>query len=128
MSWAENILLSHPFARSKTQLAIINCIEPDPTVDERDRLASSHLQSLTFDQLYVQVAKAASGLRRLGVGVGDRVAAFTPNNAEAVVLVIATSSLGAIWSSVSPEFGVSSVLERFVQVGRSFLCFCASRG
>ena len=102
-------------------MALISSIEPDPTVDERDRLASSDLQSFTFDELYIQVARAASGLRTLGIGVGDRVAAFTPNNAEAVVLVIATSSLGAIWSSVSPEFGVTSVLERFVQVERDLL-------
>ena len=125
MSWAENILLSHPYARSKTHLALINCIEPDLKANERGRLASTCLRSHTFEELYIEVAKAASGLRRLGIGVGDRVAAFTPNNAEAVVLVIATSSIGAIWSSVSPEFGVNSVLERFVQVSdSSFMVMC----
>ncbi len=110
------MLLGHPFARSKTQLAIINVIEPDTTAQTQDSLASTFLRSHTFDELYLEVAQAASGLKKLGVGHGDRVAAFTPNNAEAVILLLAASSLGSIYSTVSPEFGVPAVLERFVQV------------
>lgn len=116
MNWAENIILGHPMARSKTHLAMINLIEPDPSASGRDRLDSTHLRSLTWDELYLEVAQVASGLKKLGVRPGDRVAAFTPNNVEAVTFVLATSSLGAIYSSVSPEFGVNPVLERFVQV------------
>jgi len=116
MNWAENMLLGHPFARSKTQLAIINVIEPDTTAQTQDSLASTFLRSHTFDELYLEVAQAASGLKKLGVGHGDRVAAFTPNNAEAVILLLAASSLGSIYSTVSPEIGVPAVLERFVQV------------
>src|SRR5690606_30645595 len=68
------------------------------------------------DELREQVARARAGLRRLGVGRGDRVVAFLPNVAEAVVAFLATASLGAIWSSCPPEFGVPSVLDRFRQI------------
>ena len=62
------------------------------------------------------VAAAAAGLRRLGVRRGDRVAAIVPNIPEAVVALLATASLGAIWSSCAPEFGAHSVIDRFVQI------------
>ncbi len=112
------MLLSHTFARSKTQLALINLIEPDPALPKSDRIASTFLRSFTWDELYIEVANLARGLKKLGVVVGDRVVAMTPNNAEAVMMVLAVSSIGAIWSSVAPEFGAASVLERFVQVSR----------
>src|SRR6185369_5798609 len=54
--------------------------------------------------------------RRAGVGVGDRVAGFVPNIPEAVIAMLATASLGAIWSSCSPDFGVAGVLDRFGQI------------
>ena len=59
------------------------------------------------------MAAAAAGLRRLGVAKGDRVAAYLPNVPETVVAMLATASIGAIWSSCAPEFGVSSVVDRF---------------
>ncbi len=62
------------------------------------------------------VARARAGLRRLGVGPGDRVAALLPNGGEALIAFLATASLGALWSSCAPEFGVSSVLDRFRQI------------
>jgi len=71
---------------------------------------------LSRDELAAQVARARAGLRRLGVGRGDRVVAFLPSVADTVVAFLATASLGAIWSSCSPEFGVSSVLDRFRQI------------
>jgi acetoacetyl-CoA synthetase len=71
---------------------------------------------LTWGQLRDQVARAAAGLRRLGVGRGDRVVAYLPNVPEAIVAVLATSSLGAIWSSCSPDFGARSVVDRFAQI------------
>ena len=70
----------------------------------------------TGAELATDVARARAGLRRLGVGRGDRVAALVPNGGEAVIAFLATVSLGAIWSSCAPEFGVSSVLERFRQI------------
>jgi acetoacetyl-CoA synthetase len=70
----------------------------------------------TRAQLVHDVACARVGLRRLGVGKGDRVAALLPNGGEALIAFLATASLGAIWSSCAPEFGVSSVLDRFRQI------------
>ncbi|HET7719089.1 MAG TPA: acetoacetate--CoA ligase, partial [Acidimicrobiales bacterium] len=71
---------------------------------------------LTWSELGEQVARAAAGLRRLGVGAGDRVAAFAPNCAETLVVFLAAASIGAVWSSCAPEFGVRSVVDRFAQI------------
>jgi acetoacetyl-CoA synthetase len=72
--------------------------------------------TLTASELRTQVAAAREGLRRLGVGRGDRVAAYLPNVPEAVVGLLATASLGAVWSSCAPEFGTRSVVDRFGQI------------
>jgi acetoacetyl-CoA synthetase len=71
---------------------------------------------LTWDQLAEQVGRARTGLARLGVGRGDRVAAYMPNLPETIVAFLATASLGAIWTSCAPEFGVQAVLDRFGQI------------
>jgi acetoacetyl-CoA synthetase len=71
---------------------------------------------LTYAELADAVARFAGFLRRAGVGVGDRVAGFLPNIPETVVAMLATTSLGALWSSCSPDFGVSGVLDRFGQI------------
>jgi acetoacetyl-CoA synthetase len=71
---------------------------------------------LTYAELRAQVARACAGLRRLGVGRGDRVAAYLPNTHEAVVAMLAAASLGAVWSSCAPEFGVRAVVDRFGQI------------
>ncbi len=71
---------------------------------------------LTFGDLRDGVARARVGLRRLGVGRGDRVVAYLPNVPETLVAFIATASLGAIWASCAPEFGARSVVDRFAQV------------
>ena len=71
---------------------------------------------LTYAELFVQVARLAGFLRDHGVTVGDRVAGYLPNCVETVVAMLATASLGAIWSSCSPDFGFQSVLERFGQI------------
>ena len=72
--------------------------------------------ALTADQLRDSVARARTGLIRLGVKRGDRVAAYLPNVPEAVVGYLATASLGAIWSSCAPEFGTRSVVDRWSQI------------
>ncbi|MDX6637455.1 MAG: acetoacetyl-CoA synthetase [Solirubrobacterales bacterium] len=74
------------------------------------------LAELPWGELKRQVAALASGLRSLGVERGDRVAAYLPNIAEAVVGFLATASVGAIWSSCSPDFGAGSVVDRFAQI------------
>jgi acetoacetyl-CoA synthetase len=71
---------------------------------------------MTFGDLRLEVARARAGLVRLGVGRGDRVAAYLPNVPETLVAFLATASLGAIWSSCAPEFGARSVVDRFAQV------------
>jgi acetoacetyl-CoA synthetase len=70
----------------------------------------------TRGDLRVAVARARAGLRRLGVGPGDRVAAYLPNVPESVIALLATASLGAIWASCAPELGTQSVLDRFTQI------------
>jgi acetoacetyl-CoA synthetase len=71
---------------------------------------------LTFGDLREQVARARVGLKRLGVGPGDRVVAYLPNIPETLVAFIATASLGAIWATCPPEFGARSVLHRLGQL------------
>jgi len=74
------------------------------------------LSSLTYADLYSQVASVAAGLRRLGIGRGDRVVACMPNIPQTLVAFLATASIGAVWSSCSPEFGIRSVVDRFQQI------------
>ena len=71
---------------------------------------------LSYKQLYKQVAECARGLRALGLDAGDRVASFLPNTPETVIAMLATTALGAIWSSCSPDFGLKGVLDRFGQI------------
>ena len=71
---------------------------------------------ISFSELFHQVAACAAGLKSSGVGVGDRVAAYMPNVPETVIMMLATTSLGAIWSSCSPDFGLQGVLDRFQQI------------
>src|SRR4051794_261757 len=87
-----------------------------------DRLAIQHasesreLASWTWGDLRRETARVRAGLVALGVGEGDRVAAYMPNIAETVAAFFATASLGAIWSSAAPEFGARSVIDRFAQI------------
>ena len=71
---------------------------------------------MTFGDLKEKVATWSSALRRLGVGKGDRVAGYLPNCPEAIIAMAATVSIGAVWSSTSPDFGVAGVLDRFRQI------------
>jgi acetoacetyl-CoA synthetase len=72
--------------------------------------------AVTADELRRLVARAQVGLRELGVGPGDRVAALMPNCIETVVLMLATTSLGGVWSSCSPDFGPLGIVDRFGQI------------
>ncbi len=71
---------------------------------------------LTYAQLYDQVARLSKSLIDSGVKVGDRVCGFMPNMIETVIAMLATASIGAIWSSCSPDFGAKAVLDRFEQI------------
>ena len=71
---------------------------------------------LSFADLYLQVAKVQAHMRDCGVSEGDRVAAFLPNHPAAIIGMLAATSIGAIWSSCSPDFGKQGVLDRFGQI------------
>ena len=73
-------------------------------------------RSLSFAELYEQVSRWAQALKDAGVQQGDRVAGYMPNIPETIIAMLAASSLGAIWSSASPDFGVQGVLDRFGQI------------
>ncbi|HEX4306672.1 MAG TPA: acetoacetate--CoA ligase [Solirubrobacterales bacterium] len=74
------------------------------------------LGEITWGELRAKVAAVAAGLRSLGVERGDRVVAYLPNLAEAAIGFLATASIGAIWSSASPDFGAGSLIDRFAQI------------
>ncbi|HQF30066.1 MAG TPA: acetoacetate--CoA ligase [Hyphomicrobiales bacterium] len=80
--------------------------------------------SVTFAELHHLVSRLQQAFRDLGVGVGDRVAAMMPNMPETVAAMLAATSLGAIWSSCSPDFGVRGVLDRFGQIAPKVLIAC----
>lgn len=73
-------------------------------------------QQLSYAQLYEQVAKLSTHFKQLGIKPGDRVAAFMPNVPETIIAMLAATSLGAVWSSCSPDFGLQGVLDRFGQI------------
>jgi len=99
LNFAENLL------RHRTnQPALVYC--PEGASPER----------LTYNELHHKVAAFANGLRNAGVQKGDRVAAFISNRPEAIIGMLATASIGAIWSSCSPDFGYQGVLDRFGQI------------
>src|SRR5215210_1814111 len=88
----------------------------------RDRVAIRHASELrelgewTWDDLREQTARVAAGLRAMGVERGDRVVAYMPNIPETIAAFLAVASLGAVWSSCSPDFGARSVIDRFAQI------------
>ncbi|HZC61574.1 MAG TPA: acetoacetate--CoA ligase [Streptosporangiaceae bacterium] len=86
------------------RVAIIACAEDAPP------------RTFSYGELAAEVGRVRGALRALGVGQGDRVAAFLPNIPEALIGLLATASLGAIWSSCSPDFGAHSVIDRFAQI------------
>ena len=85
-------------------------------IDER-----GNRRSRSWDDLRERVARLAGALESRGVGAGDRVAAWLPNSIEAVEVMLAAASIGAIFSSSSPDFGVNGVLDRFGQIAPKVL-------
>jgi len=81
-------------------------------------------RTLTHRQLRDEVARCAAAMRRDGVSPGDRVAAYLPNLPETVIAMLAAASLGAVWSSCSPDFGAQAVVERFGQIEPKVLLVC----
>jgi acetoacetyl-CoA synthetase len=91
----------------------------DPAVIAIEEDGTEHL--VTPEELRTMVGAAQAGLRRLGVGAGDRVVALVPNTVHALVGFLATAALGAVWSSCSPDFGAPSVIDRFTQISPTVL-------
>src|SRR5690242_16334971 len=73
-------------------------------------------RELSYIELHEEVARVAAGLKEAGVMAGDRVAGYMPNLPETIIAMLAAASLGAIWSSCSPDFGLRGVLDRFGQI------------
>ncbi len=71
---------------------------------------------LSYAELYAEVSRVAQALRAAGVTTGDRVAGYLPNMPEAIIAMLAATSIGAVWSSCSPDFGVEGVVDRFGQI------------
>jgi acetoacetyl-CoA synthetase len=105
---AENIL-----GRDFTGPAIVACVEPSTAGPAVDAFSG---RAYSYEQLRTLVARCARGLRASGIGQGDRVAGYVANVPEAVVACLACASLGAIWSSASPDFGLAALCDRFTQV------------
>ena len=74
------------------------------------------VRKLNYNELYSSVVKTAHALKELGVNKGDRIAGFVPNMPESIIAMLATTAIGAIWSSSSPDFGIKGVLDRFRQI------------
>jgi acetoacetyl-CoA synthetase len=78
-------------------------------------------QRLSYAELRAQVAACATALRSAGVGLGDRVGGYLPNIPETVIAMLATTAIGAVWSSCSPDFGPAAVIDRFGQIAPKVL-------
>ncbi|HEX3318849.1 MAG TPA: AMP-binding protein, partial [Solirubrobacteraceae bacterium] len=90
--------------------------KPDARVAILHASERRELAEMTWGELRDMTARIRAGLARAGVGRGDRVAAYLPNIPETIAGLLATASLGAIWSSAAPEFGAKSVIDRFAQI------------
>ncbi|EAQ96600.1 acetoacetate--CoA ligase [Congregibacter litoralis] len=88
------------------------------------RLENGQRREISWPELHTQVALSAAALRESGVAKGDRVAGMLPNVPETIIAMLATASIGALWSSCSPDFGVSGVLDRFGQIQPKVLIAC----
>lgn len=102
---------------------LLRCRDPRPAIILA--CENGDTRQLTYAELYLQVAQTAAALKAAGVESGDRVAAFMPNLPETLIGMLATSSLGAIWSSCSPDFGTQSVVDRLGQIEPKVL-FCTA--
>ncbi len=103
-----------PGARLNFAQNLLRYADDQPAIVFRNERGSR--RALTYRELNAEVARIAAGLRAAGVVAGDRVAGYVPNLPEAIVAMLATASLGAVWSSCSPDFGVRGVLDRFGQI------------
>ena len=107
LNYAENVLRT-----SGDKIAVIG------------RLEDGTRHTLTYQQLYLRVEQCAAAMRGIGVTSGDRIVGFLPNVSESIISMLAASSIGAIWSSCSPDFGINGVIDRFGQIQPKLLFAC----
>jgi acetoacetyl-CoA synthetase len=119
----ENIITAKWFPKSKLNFAENMLKNRSQDTALVFRCENRIFENVTFTELYDQVSKVAQHLRALGVKKGDRVAGFLPNFIGSIVAMLATVSVGAIWSSCSPDFGEQGVIDRFGQIEPKVL-FC----
>ena len=122
--WGAGPLIEHPermpgarfFPQARLNFAenLLRFDDEQPALVFRNECGAR--RSLSHRELRGEVARVADGLRAAGVAAGDRVAGFVPNLPEAAIAMLATATIGAIWSSCSPDFGVRGVLDRFGQI------------
>ncbi|MCI0529144.1 MAG: AMP-binding protein, partial [Nitrospira sp.] len=108
LNFAENI-----FAREFQGPALVYRIEKPEETPDRD---GSYYGEYSYSELKMLVARCARGLQEAGIGLGDRVAGYVANVPEATVACLACASLGATWSSASPDFGLDALCDRFRQI------------
>jgi acetoacetyl-CoA synthetase len=122
--WGEGPVLENPeqmpgarfFPRARLNFAanLLKFDDEQPALVFRNERGTR--RTLSYRELRAEVARVAAGLTDAGVTAGDRVAGFLPNLPETTIAMLATASIGAIWSSCSPDFGVHGVLDRFGQI------------
>jgi len=127
--WGEGPVLEHPermpgarfFPNATLNFAenLLRYRDEQPAIVFRNERGAR--REISYRQLHNEVARIAAGLKAAGVCSGDRVAGFMPNLPEAAIAMLATASLGAIWSSCSPDFGNGGVLDRFGQIAPKVL-------
>jgi acetoacetyl-CoA synthetase len=112
LNFAENLLRYAKHENAASKIAIVA------------RLENGERRELSYAELYEEVEQLAAGLKAAGVTVGDRVAAFMPNVPETIIAMLAANSLGAMWTSCSPDFGINGVMDRFGQIEPKVLFAC----
>ena len=112
LNFAENLLRYAQHENAARKIAIVA------------RLENGERRELSYAELYGEVEQLAAGLKAAGVTVGDRVAAFMPNVPETIIAMLAATSLGAMWTSCSPDFGINGVMDRFGQIEPKILFAC----
>lgn len=112
-----NVFFKNAFFRNSTLNYAENLLKHRGTEDAIIFWGENQVKRrMSFNQLSQEVAQVASALKNLGVQKGDRVAGYLPNLPETVIAMLATASIGAIWSSCSPDFGIQGVLDRLGQI------------
>lgn len=112
LNFAENLLRYAKHENAASKIAIVA------------RLENGERRELSYAELYEEVEQLAAGLKAAGVTVGDRVAAFMPNVPETIIAMLAATSLGAMWTSCSPDFGINGVMDRLGQIEPKVLFAC----